>query len=170
LGKISQKNPEISPAAKNFPVSRPREAPKNLPKSSPKSAKSPAVNPFQNIFVAPRAPPELPLLTRFKMPGVKSPLVFSPPSFARGTLQLPKYDPLAQPRPETERKRCRCPKPKKAKPGRGFFRVDQGGQVRKTYWKTGKHHNKEYRSASNSSRSVSGGGRKQLEHLLRLSV
>jgi hypothetical protein len=87
-----------------------------------------------------------------------------------GKLELPGFNPAAQPKAEPDRKRCRCPKPKKARPGRGFFRVTKQGTVRKTYWKTGKKHTKEYRDASNPSRSVRSSGGKQLQHLRGLGV
>lgn len=143
-----QKLPEIAPRPVGRPVSRPRPAPKNLPKSAPKSRFSPPKFDFRNVFNVPTGPQ---VLTRFRTPGVKSPLTLPGTRPGVGTLQLPRFDPLAQPRPETERKRCKCPKPKKAKPGRGFFRVLANGQVRRKYWKTGKNHTKEYRDARNPS-------------------
>jgi len=152
--------PKPAPEPLNLPriLTPPRPAPGARPRPAPRPAPKPAPNPGFPLLKSPpriyfRPPPpitDIPLLTRFKAPGVKSPLSMPGTRPGVGTLQLPRFDPLAQPRAEPDRKRCRCPKPKKAKPGRGFFRVTASGQVKRKYWKTGKHHTREYRDASNA--------------------
>jgi hypothetical protein len=164
------KNPANVVRPENRPGSRPQNPPLKIPKSPPKSLFSPPKIDLRNLFRPTNLIPDLPNLTRFKGPGVKSPLTIPGSRPGVGTLQLPRFDPLAQPRAEPDRKRCKCPKPKKAKPGRGFFRVLANGQTRKKYWKTGKNHTKEYRDASNSSRNVGSGGRQQLESVFRVGV
>lgn len=180
-GRVAVSRPVVRPsqsqqvAPRSRPISPPQRAPipqilspvrtspegVATPKNSPKSPSAPVRRPSPTPRGSPRfqfwpspllSPQLAPQVAYDYLTAVRKPGVASPPGQA------------ARPGQPGQRRqdKCKCPKPRKPKApraGRGFFIVSRAGKETRKYWKTGKYHTKEYKDASNPSRSFGGRSR-----------